>query len=64
MSALELNDALQRATSEGEWVYWGMGDSAFLANSRAHVELGRLSEGLDALMAKLPEAERRLRAIR
>ena len=63
MSIFDVNDALQRATAEGEWVYWGMGDSAFLANSHAHVELGRLPEGLDALMAKLPEAEARLRAL-
>ena len=63
MSIFDANDALQLATAEGEWVYWGMGDSVFLANSRAHVELGRLSEGLDALIAKLPEAEARLRAM-
>lgn len=71
MSIFEANDALQRATANGEWIQWHsvfdgcrhVDEKAMLANCGAHVELGLLSEGLDALMAKLPDAEARLRAL-
>ena len=53
MSALELNDALQRATREGNWIYW-----------RGVYSLGEfvtddcyLDDGLDALLARIPHAE-------
>jgi len=69
VSIVEVNDALQQATAKGEWIQWcsvfddceRIDGKAMLANSHAHVDLGLLSEGLDALMAKLPEAEARLR---
>lgn len=71
VSIFDVNDALQRATAKGEWIQWHsvfdgcrhVDEKAMLANCRAHVELGLLSEGLDVLMAKLPEAEARLRAV-
>lgn len=71
MSALILNDPLQRATREGNWIYWRgvyslsgfVSDDAYLANCRASVRLGSADEGLDALLARMPEAEAALNAL-
>ena len=64
MSIFDLNDALQRATGPRTWICWrgvyGEGDfvddEAMLCNSKGHVVLGRASDGLDALLARMPEA--------
>lgn len=71
MNALTLNDPLQRATREGEWIYWrgvySLGefvtDDCYLDNGRASVRLGSADEGLDALLARMPEAEAELDAL-
>ena len=68
MSLSDANEALQRATRKGNWIQWAckfedckiVDDIAQLANSRGHVELGLLSEGLDVLMARMPECEGKL----
>jgi len=65
MSALELNDALQRATREGNWIYWrgvySLGefvtDDCYLDDGRNSVRLGCADDGLEALLARMPEAE-------
>ena len=70
MNFCDLNDALQRATADGEWIYWRgdyadgrlVEDVAYLANSHASVRLGGESNGM-ALLYMLPDAESRLRAI-
>lgn len=59
MSLSDANEALQRATRKGNWIYW-RGDGAWLANSRGSVLIGGLSEGLDSLMARMPECEGKL----
>lgn len=59
MSFIDKNDVLQRATSDGTWIFW-RDDCAYLANSSSHVLLGGADEGIDALIARIPDAERRL----
>lgn len=72
MRALTMNDALQRATAPHTWVYWRpvfdaqgefVCDQAWLANSRGSVLLGADWEGLDALLARMPEAASELARI-
>ena len=72
MGISQINDALQRATAEGEWIHWKSDysedgrpfyDVAYLGNSHASVRVGKLTEGLDTLLAKLPEAEKKLRGM-
>lgn len=71
MSALELNDALQRATRKGNWIYWrgaySLGefvtDDCYLDDGHASVRLGSADDGLEALLARIPDAEDYLRAI-
>lgn len=70
MSALELNDALQRATSKGQWIYWrgvySLGefvtDDCYLSDGHASVRLGSADDGLEVLLARIPDAEAELRA--
>ncbi len=72
MSALELNDPLQRATRDGNWIYWkgvySLGefvtDDCYLDDGRNSVRLGSADEGLEALLARMPEAEAALDAMR
>ena len=59
MSFFDKNDALQRATSDGTWIFW-RNDCAYLANSSAHALLGGADEDTDVLIARIPDAERRL----
>ena len=56
MSIFELNDALQRATRPGEWVYWKGGD-AYLANPYLSVRIGSEGDGIESLLAELPRCE-------
>lgn len=71
MSALLLNDALQRATREGNWIFWrgvySLGefvtDDCYLADGYASVRLGSADDGLEALLARMPEAEAALDAL-
>ena len=55
MSIFDVNDALQRACPPGHWVYWGMGDTAYVANSHASTELGTADEPLEELLLRLPD---------
>ena len=54
MSFAELNDALQRATPAGHWIFW-RGDTALVANSHASTELGRADEPLEELLWRIPD---------
>lgn len=64
------NNVLQSATAKGEWICWKprfdgveyVGEECHLANGHASEFVGMLGDGLDALLAALPDAERRLRA--
>lgn len=68
MSLSDANEVLQRATREGNWIQWRcafedgkpVNDIAKLANSRGHVLVGALGEGVEALLARLPECEGKL----
>lgn len=60
------NDTLQRATREGNWIYWRSGDdgeTAYLASMHASVVLGSLGEGVEALLERIPRAEAELDAV-
>ncbi len=69
--ALILNDALQRATREGNWIYWQgvysfgefVTDDCYLADAHASVRLGSADEGLEELLARMPDAEAALDAL-
>ena len=71
MSIFDLNDALQRATRDGNWVYWHprfdgsnrTADDVYLADAHASVRLGSADDGLDALLARIPDAETALDAV-
>jgi len=71
MSALELNDALQRATREGNWIYWrgvfSLGefvtDDCYLDDGRNSVRLGCADDGLEFLLGQIPHAEAILDAL-
>ena len=56
MNLSDANDALQRATRPGEWVYWKGGD-AYLANPYLSARIGRADDGLESLLAELPRCE-------
>lgn len=59
MNLTDKNEALQNATRERNWVYWKM-DDAYLANSRASVRLGHVSEDVEVLLGRMKQAEKEL----
>lgn len=62
MSLIDKNEALQKATREHNWVYWGM-DDVYLANSYASVRLGHESEDVEVLLCRMKKAEKELDAL-